>query len=160
MIGYDIIDVKNGRNHILNFEEAIKKVDVINFNHENIEFPGMIIFSREKNLIQSILNPSTEILKVEEEEFKNMLNLVIEKNKDLVFFDKKVLPKTTSRINLKLLKEKNVFIKEYDKTLIVDKVLFTTDDTEFQGIGLFTGREQVFLVSEKELEEIREYFKS
>lgn len=160
MIGYDIIEIKNGRNYILNFEEAIKKIDVINFNHENIEFPGMIIFSREKNLIQSFLNPSTEILKVEEEEFKNMLNLIIEKDKELMFFDKKVLPKTTSRINLKILKEKNVFMKEYEKTLIVDKVLFTTDETEFQGIGLFTGREHVFLVSEKELEEIRNYFLS
>ena len=57
----------------------------------------------------------------------------------------------------KVLKEKNVFIKEYEKSLIIDKVLFTTDETEFQGIGLFTGREHVFLVSESELTEIKNY---
>ena len=160
MIGYDIIEGNKGtKNYILNFEESIKKMPVINYNKDSIEFPGMLIFSKEKNLIQSMLNPSIEIFKLEEEEFKNMLNIIIEDNEDVLLIDKKVIPKTTARVNLELLKDSNVFLKEYDKTFIVDKYLFTTDETEFKGIGLFTGREEVFLVCEEMLEDIKKYFK-
>lgn len=158
-------DEKQGvKNYIMKFEEALKKVSIINFNETSIEFPNMIVFSKEeKTLLYSMLNPGVEVFKVSEEDFKEMLNTVkvkLEENINIKYIDRKVSPKTTARVNLDLLKEKAVYLREYNDTFICNEILFTTSETEFHGTGMFTGRNHVFLVSTEDFVEIKNYIKS
>ena len=120
----------------------------------------MVIFSTEdKGMIYSLLNPGVDILKTSEEDLKNMLSGLSVKELDVIFLDTYTKPAASVRLNLRLLKEQTVYLKEYENTFIANNILFTTSKIEFEGSGLFTSKNEVFLVSEEDFVRIKNYLK-
>ena len=161
MVNFD--EYKDGKvvSNIMKFELALSKIPILNFNDTSIEFPNMIIFTKEdKGILYSFLNPGTQILKVDADEFEAMLKNIKENTKDTVFIDRGVKPELTARINLKVMKEKMIFMKEYENSFSTNETLFTTNVAEFHGAGMFTSRRHVFLVSEEEFVKIKNYLKN
>lgn len=160
MINFDKYEDGKITNNILKFELALKKIPILNFNEGSVEFPNMVIFTKEeKGKLYTFLNPGTQILKVEEDEFKSMLEAVKNEEADVITIDRGIKPETFARINLKVMKEKMIFMKEYENSFSCNETLFTTNLAEFHGAGMFTSRRHVFLVSEEEFVKIKEYLK-
>lgn len=151
---------KNWKTYFSKFEDAVKKSVLIKFNNKSVEFPNMVIFStEEKGMIYSLLNPGVDILKTSEEDLKNMLSGLSVKELDVIFLDTHTKPSASVRLNLRLLKEQTVYLKEYENTFIANNILFTTSKIEFEGSGLFTSKNEVFLVSEEDFVTIKNYLK-
>lgn len=139
------------------FEKALGKTDIVVYNKDFIEFPGMVIFTRgEKGLMYQLINPGVDLFSVENEDFENML-VVLENSKEetTVEFDSKTSPVSTVRVNLEKVKDSLVLYKESEKTVICNRILFTVDEFEFQGSAMFSGRKNVFWVSEEILNKIK-----
>jgi hypothetical protein len=88
-----------------------------------------------------------------------MLSGLSVKELDVIFLDTHTKPSASVRLNLRLLKEQTVYLKEYENTFIANNILFTTSKMEFEGSGLFTSKNEVFLVSEEDFVTIKNYLK-
>ncbi len=160
MINFELFEDGNVKNYIMKFEDAVKKIPILNFNETSIELPNMVILTKEdKGFFSSLLNPSVDIFKVEDAQFEEMLKVVKKEADDIVFVDRNIKPKTTSRINLERMKDKQVFFKEYENSFATNETLFTTNFSEFQGVSMFTSRRHTFLVTEEDFVKIKEYLK-
>lgn len=158
MKGFDLVLDKNDlKIFFVSFEEALERMSVIKFSDKYIEFPGMIIFSKKGERISQILNPGMDILTVEKEDFKLMIELIEEKTgDDFLIIKNSLKPKGVLVFNLKNIKESLIFYKEDQNFVISNDMLFTTDNFEFHG-SAFSGRKNTYLLSEEELTILKEY---
>jgi len=156
---FKVIKEGNGERILArNFEEIIETAEVIIFNENHIEIPGIVIFSKEnKGFFFQLLNPGVEIFSVNEEDYEKMINLLTIEEDHIVSFETKTLPTSTARLNLSRIKDNLLLVRESDSLLVLNKILLTTNEFEFHGSGMFSGRENVFLVSEEDFSKIREY---
>jgi hypothetical protein len=143
------------------FEKAIEMSPIISFTKSSIEFPGMVVFSIEdKGAISKLLNPGLETFKVSSIDFENMINALKEKTENVFFIDKYIAPKGSVRLNMKLIKERTFYIKEFENSLLLNDILLTTSDAEFHGAGMFTGRTNVLLLNEVLFSDIKAYIEA
>jgi len=134
---------------VRNFEEVLKVADIVYFNENHIEIPGVVIFSKEnKGIVFQLMNPGVDILQVEEEDFNNMTTLLGVEDEGVIYFDTKTVPASRVRINLQKIVDNLIMVKKTKDTIFLNNILFTTNEMEFQGSGMFSGRKNVFWVSE------------
>lgn len=156
MEGFDLIkDSEDSKIFFINFEKALDMSPIVIFNETTIEFPGMLIFSTEESgLLTRILNPGLEQFKVSDLDFANMQNALKEKKEQVYFVDKHISPKATVRLNMNIVKANMIFMKKFEQSILVNDILFTTSGSEFHGSGMFTGRDNVFLLDKLIFDEI------
>lgn len=165
MSNFDIIkDEKKGVvNYVLNFEEAITKLPVVIFNSKFVEFPNMVLFTKEdqgflSDISLMLQNPGLETLKVEPNEIEDMIKVIEKEEKNVVILNsRKLSPERKIRLNLEKLKNDLVYARDYGNTLIFNDILITSSELEFHGSGMFSGRLNVFYVLETELELIKNF---
>ncbi len=160
--GFDILrESEEETIYFANFEKALDLSPIVVFNEKTIEFPGMVIFSTEDGgFLTKVMNPGLEIFKVSENDFVNMLNAIKEQKERIYFIDKHTLPKATVRLNLNIIKERMIYMKELEDSVLVNDVLFTISGSEFHGSGMFTGRDNVFLLNKLTFEEIKVFLEA
>jgi len=138
--------------YVEDFEKILEKSIIIEFNENQIEIPGIIIFQKKSSsgLINRLFNPSIEILSIEDETFDIMLSACkiyqVEGKKFSV--KSKTKPIKTIIFNLQNLESQIVFIKEEENILIVNDYLFTSKEADFHGETIFTSRKVFFLDKE------------
>lgn len=165
MNNFEVIkdDKKNITNYVLNFEEAIDKMPLVIYNNKFVEIPNIVLFSKEDQGFLSdisfmIQNPGLETLKVEGNEIEDMIKVIeLKKHDVLIIESKKLSPERKIRFNLSKIKENVVYMRDYGKTFIFNDILVTCSEIEFHGSGMFSGRMNVFFVTEEELTYIKEY---
>ena len=149
---------KTGQIYLSDFEEILNNSEVIIFSETRIEIPGIVIFSKAKHcLLSQIFNPGMEILSVEPSDFEKMIESLKIKEEKLVFFDLGLKQGGTVRVNLAKIKENLVLIRKDKNLLILNNILFTSNEIEFHGTGMFTFKELSFLVEPSVLEHIENY---
>lgn len=153
-----IKEEKNSTVYFETFEKSLMKTDVIIYNKDFIEFPGMLIFTRgEKGIMYQMINPGVDLFSVEAEDFDNMLTALSNSmSTSVIEFDSKTSPISTVRVNLDRVRDTLVLYKESSDTVICNKTLFTTNEFEFQGSAMFSGRKNVFWISQELLEKIKD----
>lgn len=158
MKGFDLVlDNNDLKIFFVNFEQALDRMSVIKFSEKYIEFSGMIIFSKKGERISQILNPGMDILTVEKEDFKLMIELIEEKQgDDFLIIRNSLKPKGVFVFNLKKIKDGLIFYKEDPSFVVVNDMLFTTDSFEFHG-SAFSGRKNTYLLSDENLSILKEY---
>lgn len=160
-IKFDKYAKEDSISYLKKLEDAIKLATVINYNENMIEFPGLFILSKDNNgsLISKLLNPGVEIFEVSEDAYEEMYALVNQATEGVKVLKKtKTVPITKSRINLDKMRRDSIYIKNFEGSLVVNEVLFTTSEFEFHGTGLFTARKHVYLISLEELENLKTFF--
>lgn len=141
---------KNTNIFIVDYESLFNKSVIISYNENYIEIPGVVIFSRKKekqSLFDRILNPGIEIVSIEEEMFEQMIESikVHEAESYVISFDSKTKPSKTILINIEALKEAFVFAKVDNDTITINDYVFTNNEMEFHGDGMFTSRKVYFI---------------
>ena len=156
---FEIIKSEKGETtRLRKFEEVVESAEVIYYTENHIEIPGIIIFSKEKKgFLFQVMNPGMEIFSINEEDYNKMIELLLVREKDVISFKTKTTPVATVRLNLKKIKENLILIRESKNILVLNKTLLTTNEFEFQGSGMFTGKENVFLVSKEVFDNIKDY---
>jgi hypothetical protein len=138
--------------YVENFEKILEKSIVIEYNENQIEIPGIIIFTKKstQTLISRLFNPSIEIVSVDDESFEMMINSAkvyeIEGKKFAV--TSKTKPIKTIIFNIKNLESQIVFAKKENNIIIVNDFLFTTKEFDFHGESIFTSRKVFFIDQE------------
>ena len=158
MTNFDLIlDHKDLKLFFIDFEEALDKMSLVKFSDKFIEFPGMIIFSKEGEKMSQFLNPGIDILTVNKNDFMSMIQLIEEKKgDDFLIIRNSLKPKGVFIFNLKRIKEELIFYKESQNFLIANQMLFTTDSFEFHG-SAFSGRKNSYLLSKDDMSILKEY---
>lgn len=142
-------------------EEAIDVAPIIIYNQSTIEFPGMVMFTVEDTgLLSKILNPGLESFQVKKEDYKNMINAIESEKENVIFIEKHLSPKGMIRINLSLIKDRMFYLKEFENSILINDILFTTSSSEFHGSGMFSGRSSVVFVNEKVFSDIKSFVKA
>ena len=156
---FEIVKEEKGEKVLVRtFEEIVETAEVIYYNETHIEIPGVVIFSKEnKGFVFQLMNPGTEILSVNEEDYNRMIDFLGVEEKYIVSFDTKTAPISKVRLNLKKIKENLILVRDSETLLVLNKMLLTTNEFEYQGSGMFSGRQNVFLVSKEVFETVREY---
>jgi len=159
MINFETVKDEKGEKILLkNFEEAVKVSDIVYFGKDYIEIPGIVVFAKEKKgLIFQLINPGIDILYVSQEEFDSMVSYLDISEEGVVFFSTKTTPVAQVRVSLENIKNRLILMKETKDTLLLNQILFTTNEFEFQGSGMFSGRKNVFFVSKEILKSIKDY---
>lgn len=143
---------------IKTFEEMVEVAELIYYNENHIEIPGIIIFSKEhKGFVFQLMNPGTEILSVTPEDYQQMIDFIKVKDKNILSFNTKTVPISKVRLNLKKIRENLMLVRDSESLLVLNKLLLTTNEFEYQGSGMFSGRENVLFVSKEILNTVRNY---
>jgi protease II len=156
------LTTKHGDLLISEFEDIIKNTTVISFNDNFIEIPGIVLFSKKettKNIIQRILNPGVELIEVEDSLFESM-RTALEKfeSEDLtISFKSKTIPVKTTIINLEKLKETTVFVRTVGDSITVNDFVFTNNEAEYHGDGMFTTK-KVYFLNFEQMAKIKQLF--
>jgi len=157
------IETKHGLIQVLPFENAIKEASIICYNKTFIEIPGIVIFSikNEANLLNRILNPSVEIIMVEKEHFEEMKEAiqVLEADNNSISFESKTKPAKKVVVNLESLKKAAIFVRTVGDSITINNTIFTNNEAEYHGDGMFTSKTSFFIDFEK-MALIRNLFKS
>ncbi len=158
-----LIKIKNGKDneevYLADFEDIVQKVSIIKFNKDTIVIPDICVITPKgkDTFIKRLLNSSEDFVVVDPEEFDKMLQIldVIQNEKYVITKESRVIPKYTILINLNALKNNAVFIKSSRNILEVNGIVFTDSELDYQGFGLFTSKEPIFLTFD-ELAHIKE----
>ncbi len=149
---------KTGDIYLPSFEEILNKAKVIIFSKNRIEIPGIIIFAREgKCLINQLFNPGVEILSVANLDFDKMLQSLEIEEENLMFFKLSLKQGGVVRINLNKIKEGMILVRKTEDILVINNILFTSNEAEFHGTGMFTLKELSFLLSKEDIKRIYNY---
>ena len=121
--------------YILNIEEIVKNSMIIKIGVDFIEIPNIVIFSKSKKLLHQFLNPSVHVLNISDEEFERMKVKINEKSSN-ININSITKPSANIIVNYEFLLNNLVFVKKEDSKLKVNGVVFTTDKSEFYGLGV------------------------
>lgn len=161
---YDKYEKKGSVSYLRKIEESLN-TKIINFGEDFIEFPDLFMITKKSkdNIISShismLLHPGVEIFEIDEVSFEEMISILKEDNIGVKIIEKEeIKPKTFSRLNLKKIKEDNIYIKDLKDRFVVDEILFTTSEYEYHGTGMFTARKSVYLLNKDEFNGIRDFF--
>ena len=139
--------------YLSDFEEIVKKMPVIRYNQEIIVVPDVCAITPKgkDTFIKRLLNSSEDFVSVEKEMFDNMLETLkaIESENYILTKESRIKPKYTILINLEVLKNNVVFVKSSGNILEVNGIVFTDSELDFQGFGLFTSKEPIFVTFEE-----------
>jgi len=161
MTNYDKYEKDGSLSYLKKIDAALKVARVINYNKSTIEFPDLFILSKNSkvSLVSKLLNPGMELFEVDDDSFDEIVDLIEKKEDGIMHLEKSVvLPAMSSRINIAKIKSENLYIKDFENSIVIDDVLFTTSEFEFHGTGLFTARKHLYLVTMSELNSIRRTF--
>lgn len=161
MKNYDKYEKDGSLSYLRRIEKAIEIATVINYNENTIEFPGLFILSKngKVSVVSKLLNPGVELFNIDSAAFEEILSLISEEKEGVRHLEKSItLPAMKSRVNITKMLEDNIYIRDFDNSLVVDDVLFTTSEIEFHGTGLFTARKHVYLVGMSTLSDLRRIF--
>jgi len=146
---------------IANFEEIVENVVTFSTNKDFIEFPGIVIFKKEgsSNFLTKILNPGIEIIEIKSDIYDNMKNIVesIILDKSKIVITSKLKPIKTHVINIKKLKEVAIFVKSTEDSILINDYIFTNNEAEFHGDGMFTSK-KVYFLSLEDINKIKDLF--
>jgi len=156
--GFDLLNEVKGSSVLVNkFEDIVKNADIIYFNENHIEIPGIVVFALEKKgFAFQVMNPGLDIFIVSKEDFDRMISLLKVEEQGVVFFETKSNPISTVRVNVLKIKSKLILARVSEDTLILNKDLFTTNEFEYQGSGMFSGRKNVFFISKEMFKTIKD----
>jgi len=148
------LQTNHGELLVADFERVIKNSEIISFNENFIEVPGIVLFTKEKkktNIIQRLLNPGVEVIEVDEKLFGEMINSLKahESEEFRISFDSKTLPVKTTIINLDQLKERAIFVRVIGDSITVNDIVFTNNEAEYHGDGMFTTKKVYFIDFDK-----------
>ncbi len=143
------IETTHGTLSVQDFESIFKKAVSVSYNEEFIEIPGVVIFSKlgKKGFINKILNPSVEFIPVEDNLFESMLAAVKvhEAEIDCISFSSKSKPAKQTIISLTQLKEQFIFGRIVEDSITVNDMVFTNNEAEYHGDGMFTSKKVYFV---------------
>lgn len=135
---------KNNRLFISDFEDIVRECEVISYNENLIEIPGVMLIVPEQKASFSLvaLNPGIDIIKISEEEFLKMHEIIshIHEVEDRIVVSSPLMLKRKHVINLEKLVERAVLVKISDDTVLVNNYVFTSNLLEFHGDGMFTSK--------------------
>jgi len=145
--------------YFLDFEEIVKKVSVIKYNKDIIVIPNICAITPEKkdSLLKRLLNSGEDFISVKEDEFKKMIDILdlISTETHILSKESRTIPKYNILINIEVLKENAIFVKSSGNVLEINGLVFTDSELDYQGFGLFTTKEPIF-VSYEEMSHIKE----
>jgi hypothetical protein len=156
------IETPHGTVLISDFESALSASLIMAFNDDFIEVPGVVIFTKGNiTFIDKILNPGVEIISVDHELFAKLHATLMEHKDDvnIIAIPSKTKPSKTILINTDVLKKQAVFARIIDDSITVNDVVFTNNNSEFHGDGMFTNK-RVYFVNFEQLSAIRGLFKA
>jgi len=143
------IETEHGTLLVSEYEEILKRTPIIAFNEDIIEIPKVIMFTKgtKANYVNRILNPSVEFVKIEGELFNTMeeANKTQIANPNIIVFESRTKPLKEYMLNLEALKNSAIFTRVTEDTIIVNDMIFTNNETEFIGTGIFTAKEIFYL---------------
>lgn len=134
---------------VVGIEDILQRASVIEYNDNMIEVPNVVMIKRKNStsLLEKILNPGIEILDVEDEDFNKMIEMIIsyQSNNDVVTFDEKTKPSKYVVLNLEKLKSEKIFTRITEDSIYMNNYVFTNNEFEFHGSGMFTSKRVLFL---------------
>ena len=143
------IETTHGSLMVAPFENVLSKAISFSYNEKYIEIPGVVIFSKEgnKTFVNKILNPGIEMITVEVSFFEEMYNAIdaIRAENSVITFKSKTLPEKVTVINLNVLKSSAIFVRVIDNSITVNDIVFTNNEAEFHGDGMFTSKKVYFV---------------
>ena len=139
--------------YLSDFEEIVNKTPIIRYNKDTIVIPNIcaITIKGKDSFLKRLIHSSEDFATVDENEFQDMLKILDTIKDDTYVLSKesRILPKHDILINLKVLKDNVIFVKSTENVLEVNGIVFTDSELDFQGFGLFTGKEPIFLTYEE-----------
>lgn len=144
-----LTNTKNDKLLIANFEDILNNVITFKYTEEQIEIPGVVILAKEgsKNLFTRLLNPGIELIEISEEIF-NSIQTIIESvilDKSKIVTKSKTRPVSNNVINLEALQKLAVFVKITEDSILINDYIFTNNESEFHGDGMFTTKKVYFV---------------
>jgi len=146
---------------LANIYNVLDNSITFSFGDNHIEFPGIVIIQREgtKKFITKLLNPGLEIIEIVDSVFDSMKiaidSIVLDKSK--IITDSKIRPIRKNIINLNKLQESAIFVKSTEDSLMINDYVFTNNEAEFHGDGMFTSK-KVFFLGFEDMSRIRALF--
>ena len=138
-----------------------KEAIVISYSEDTIEIPGIVILKRKgsNNLVQKLLNPSIEIIDIENNVFSDMISTIIasEVESNRIINESRVKPIKKVIININSLMNLAVFVRLSEESILINDYIFTKSETEFHGDGMFTSR-KVYFIKDEDLKKLKDIF--
>ena len=135
--------------YLSDIEEIIKKNPIVKFSKDIIIIPNVCAITPENKdgFLKRLLNSSEDFVSVSNDKFNNMLDVIdlISQETHILIKESKTIPKYNILINLEVLKDNAFFIKSSRNILEVNGIIFTDSELDYQGFGLFTSKEPIFL---------------
>jgi hypothetical protein len=146
-----MINIKEGleTKNLVDIESIFNKVLILDYNDDFIEVPGIVLIYKKSSasFFGRILNPGVEIIQLEDAEFDSAIEkiTILSQNSNIISCDQRTKPTRYSMINLDKLKEQGIIFRTTDDSIYVNNYVFTNNELEFHGIGMFTSKKVIFL---------------
>lgn len=153
------INNKNIKILITDYESIFSRSPIVSYNEDYIEIPGVVLFARKKekrSFFDRLLNPGIEIIDIEDTVFNQMLEAIKsqESESHVIVVDSIVKPTKTTLINLEALKDAFVFARVDIDSIAINEYVFTNNEFEFHGDGMFTSR-KVYLLDFENMSKLK-----
>lgn len=157
--GMSKVEFENGEYLLISdFENVLSTTPIISYSDSIIEIPGIVMFIKDgtKPFWTKILNPGTELIPIDHETFDYMLEAIEahRANPSIICFKNKTMPVRETIVSLRLLAKHAIFVRVFGNSMIINDTVFTSNEAEFHGDGMFTSR-KVYLVNFDQMAQIK-----
>ncbi|MFL1706573.1 hypothetical protein ACHJH3_06155 [Campylobacter sp. MOP7] len=153
------INTRVGTLTIANFEDICSNAEVVLFNENMIEIPGIVTFYKENsiNSLTKLMSITDKLIEINEADFQTMTKAIEASMNEpnMLVANIRVKPEKKGVFNLAKIKEDFIFGEQTNSSLVVNNYLFTNSTVEYHGESMFSPK-WVFFLSFDEMSKVRD----